>query len=172
MTRIRVGVSRCLLGDAVRYDGGHKRAEIVCEVLGRLFDLVPVCPEVAAGLGVPRTPVRLEEGEDRVRVVGVGGGPDVTGLLYGRSRELAAGLADLGGFVLKSRSPSCGVKGIPVFRPGGGEVAAFAAGMFAGILGRMYSEMPVVEESDLAEPRVLEDFVRRVRHYDRRRREG
>ena len=169
MVCIRVGVSACLLGDAVRYDGGHKRAEVVCEVLARLFELVPVCPEVAAGLGVPRPPVRLVKMGENIRVVGAENDSlDVTESLIGQSRALVSRLDGVCGFVLKSRSPSCGVTGVPVF-PGGGQGAGFAGmGVFVRVLRQTFPDLPLIEETELDDAVLLEDFVRRVREYHRR----
>ena len=171
MERIRVGVSRCLLGDAVRYDGGHRRDEIVCGALTRLFELVPVCPEVAAGLGVPRPPVRLvERGGGGIRVVGTeDDGLDVTEVLAGHSRALVSGLEGIGGFVLKSRSPSCGWVDVPVFHVDGNVAGFTAMGVFARALRQAFPDMPLIEETELNDAALLEDFVRQVRDYYRRK---
>ena len=172
MERIRVGVSHCLLGGAVRYDGGHRRHEIVCSVLARLFELVPVCPEVSAGLGVPRPPVRLVDGgSGNIRVLGAeDGGLDVTEVLAGRSLELVFTLAGVCGFVLKSRSPSCGAAGVPVFRRDGSDAGFAGSGVFARCLRQAYPGMPLIEEFELGDAARLADFVYLVRDYHGKRR--
>jgi uncharacterized protein YbbK (DUF523 family) len=169
--KIQVGVSRCLLGDAVRYDGGHKRHEVVCDILGRLFDLAPVCPEIAAGLGAPRPPVRLVEGAGGVIcVLGVEDeNLDVTDVLIEQSRALVSRLEGVSGFVLKSRSPSCGLAGVPLFQADGNEAGFAGMGVFARALRQTFPDMPLIEETDLDDAALLEDFVQRVRDYHRRK---
>lgn len=171
MERIRVGVSRCLLGDAVRYDGGHRRDEIVCGALARLFELVPACPEVAAGLGVPRPPVRLlDGGAGNIRVVGAEDGDwDVTEVLTDRSCALVFQLEDVSGFILKSRSPSCGVTGVSLFRSDGSGAGVATMGVFARALRQAFPDMPLIEETELGDAARLADFVQRVRDYHRRK---
>ena len=107
---IRVGVSACLLGEPVRYDGGHKRSAVLVELLGSRFRWVPVCPEMEIGLGTPREPVRLVGDLHGPRMLGVSTARDLTRPMteyaQRRARELAA--LDIAGYVLKSASPSCG----------------------------------------------------------------
>jgi uncharacterized protein YbbK (DUF523 family) len=169
--RIRVGVSRCLLGDAVRYDGGHKRDEVVCGVLARLFDLVPVCPEVAAGLGVPRPPLRLVEGgAGAIRVLGGEEGTwDATEVLAGHSRALVSRLAGVSGFVFKSRSPSCGLVGVPIFLADGSDAGLTGRGVFAQALREASPDLPLIEETALGDAMLLEEFIQGVREYSRRK---
>jgi uncharacterized protein YbbK (DUF523 family) len=176
-TRPRVGISSCLLGEKVRYDGGDKLEPVIPAALGPLVELVPVCPEVEAGLGVPREPVELVAGGARARVLGVESGADHTAALErataARLRELAA--LGLGGYVLKSRSPSCGLD-VPVFgahgrgrRDAGGEcddpdrhAAARGPGLFAAALLRAFPDLPVIEEGALRDPEARAAFIRRV----------
>lgn len=157
----KVGISQCLLGDEVRYDGGHKR-NFAVDHLGRAFSWVPVCPEVEAGMGVPREPVHLEVSPEGTRMVGNDSGTDQTDLVQGfvvRKMEDLAG-ADLRGFILKSGSPSCG-QSVEVK---GGESAP---GLFARALSDAFPALPVIEESDLEDSRQLQGFVERVFAFDR-----
>src|SRR5437870_10585264 len=110
---LRLGISACLLGQAVRYDGGHKRDPFLAEVLGRHVEWVPVCPEVELGLGVPREPIRLEGDPARPRLVAPGSGRDLTESMARLARRRCAELSrlDLSGYVLKTGSPSCGMEG-------------------------------------------------------------
>ena len=117
--RPRVGISRCLLGDEVRHDGGHKRDALLISTLGALVEWVPVCPEVEAGMGTPREAIDLIESDDgvpagqaRVCLLGVESRTDWTGRMTTWSAERVRTLADLDGYVLKSDSPSCGLQGV------------------------------------------------------------
>lgn len=152
---VRIGVSSCLLGDAVRYDGGHKRDSALERALGPWAQWVRVCPEVEAGMGVPRPPVRLEEREGRTRMVDPASGRDRTEAMtrYARERAQALSGQELDGYVLKSASPSCGLGSVKVFRRsanrGEWEVATGGTGLFAVELRRACPDLPVVEERGL-----------------------
>lgn len=161
---IRLGVSRCLLGDAVRYDGGHKRHAVVVDVLGAWAELVPVCPEVEAGLSTPRPPVELVRIGEVVRVRGVHDPElDVTDALDGLYGSVAPRLEGISGFVFKGRSPSCGLA-VPVHDLSGARVEV-AAGRFARAVLAACPGLPVAEETDLDDPDLLADFVARVRAF-------
>src|SRR2546426_11459453 len=112
MAPLRLGISACLLGHEVRYDGGHKRDPLLVETLGRFVEWVPVCPEVELGLGVPREPIRLEGNPAAPRLVAVNSRTDLTAamrrLAHARAQQLAR--LDLAGYVLKMDSPSCGME--------------------------------------------------------------
>lgn len=166
MSRLRIGISACLLGREVRYDGGHKRDRAVL-ALGRGVEWVVVCPELELGLGVPREPIRLEGRPGAPRLRAVKSGVDLTeamrGFAVARVRELEA--LRLAGFVLKSRSPSCGVAGVPVHLPRGGSPAPVGVGLFARALMARFPGMPVVEESGLADPRARREFLARARAF-------
>ena len=165
--RPRVGVSRCLLGDAVRYDGGHKHEPSLMADLGARVELIPVCPELEVGMGVPREPIQLVAGSGggRLRLVGVETGADWTDRMEAWAAERTAALRalDLSGFVLKARSPSCGPRNVPVT---GGEASA---GMFAAALMRLLPVLPVADEERLRDPSARADFLERVAAYQARR---
>jgi uncharacterized protein YbbK (DUF523 family) len=165
---IRVGISSCLLGNPVRYDGGHKLDRTLCDALGRLARWVPVCPEVECGLPVPREPVRLIGTPDAPRLVTVHTGVDHTDRLRAwiarRLEELAA--QDLRGFVFKSRSPSCGMPRITV-RPAGEGVPRTGAGLFARALMQRFPLLPVEDDARLADPGIRDGFVERLLAFDR-----
>jgi uncharacterized protein YbbK (DUF523 family) len=163
--RVRIGISACLLGREVRYDGGHKRDRSILASLGRRFELVPVCPELELGLGVPREPLRLEGGPDAPRLVFRHSRQDITRPMNAFARRRLRDLAttDLRGFVLKSRSPSCGLERVPLHQPGRrGAPALRGRGLFAGALRERFPSLPVVEEQQLHDRAGREDFVRRV----------
>lgn len=171
---IRIGASACLLGHAVRYDGGHRRSRSVAEDLAARFELVPVCPEVEAGLGTPRPAMRLIRAGGLLRVREVATLRDHTEALeaHARSRVAELGRLDLSGYVFKSGSPSCGIARVKVFReaaPGPDEEDApgpdeeeTGQGVFAAALQAALPLLPVAEEGDLDDPRRLEEFVERV----------
>lgn len=164
---IRLGVSACLLGESVRYDAGHKRNSFVADLLPRYFELVPVCPEVAIGLGVPRQPIRLEGSPEAPRAVGSRNPElDVTDALTGYGNHMAAELPDISGYVLKSRSPSCGMERVRVYARGGG-AARSGRGLYAAAFMAARPLLPVEEEGRLNDPVLRESFVERIYAYRR-----
>lgn len=174
MVRPRVGISRCLLGDAVRYDGGHKLDTVLIEVLGRHVEWVPVCPEVEVGMGTPREPIELvaasggvRSSEHRVRLVGVQSGRDWTDEMdrWRRERVAELGEANLSGFVLKSKSPSCGIDHVPL-RADEGIVRA-GRGLFAQALFEAMPHLPIEDEQRLHDARLCDAFLERVFAYER-----
>ena len=167
MTRIRIGISSCLLGQAVRYDGGHKHNGYITESLGEFFEFVPFCPEVAIGLGVPRPPIRLVAGKHGTRARGVKDvSLDVTDQLVAYAEKVAPKLTDVSGYILKKGSPSCGMERVKVYsatgKPGGN-----ASGVYAGTLMRRLPELPFEEEGSLMDPCLRENFIERVFVYHR-----
>ena len=160
-----VGVSRCLLGHAVRYDGDAKANSIVIEQLGDLFELVPVCPEVEAGLSVPRPPVQLSGSIDHPHLSGRDDPAlDVTDIMLAYCNSRPAELDQLSGFVFKSRSPSCGLDSTPVFIDGEC-VTETSTGLFARAMTALYPELPVIEESDLEAKDKYKQFIDDVCQY-------
>ena len=157
--RLRLGVSACLLGEPVRYDGGQKRHDVVCDRLGPTVEWVPVCPEAEAGLGVPREPIQLEDDLDSPRVRSVQSRRDVTDLLGGwaEKRLDTLDLPRLDGFVLKARSPSCEPRRGEVFR--GKVVLGHAPGLFAARLGERDPLLPTCHEEDLETPALRRHFL-------------
>jgi uncharacterized protein YbgA (DUF1722 family)/uncharacterized protein YbbK (DUF523 family) len=161
--KIRLGVSACLLGEAVRYDGGHKRDAFLTETLAPFVEWVSVCPELELGLGVPRDTLRLV-GEGRApRLVVERTGEDLTARMrrFARDRldELAA--LDLDGYVLKRASPSCGLFRVRVYGQTGAP-GAVGRGLFAGALVERFPALPVEEEGRLNDPAIRENFIERV----------
>ena len=168
---IRVGVSACLLGEEVRYNGGHTRARYLTDTLGQFFDFVPVCPEVEIGMGVPRPAVRLERDRGGIRMVDPVNDVDWTAAMTSNSRR-RVGIVDdeeLLGFVLKKDSPSCGAWRVRVYGRGGSP-SRDGRGLFAEALFDRYPLLPVEEEGRLNDPSLRENFVERVFAYRRLRR--
>ena len=167
---VRVGVSSCLLGSEVRWDGGHKRERFLTDVLAPFVEWVPVCPEVELEMGVPREPVHLERAGGELRMLGNRSGTDWTAPMRAfsekRARELAA--LELCGYVLKKDSPSCGMERV--------KVKAHAApgkrdgrGLFAEALMRHMPALPVEEEGRLNDAQLRENWIERVFAYRRLR---
>src|SRR5262245_9176177 len=167
---IRVGISSCLLGQEVRYDGGHKRAEFVMEAFGQSVEWVPVCPEVEAGFGTPREPVQLCRADGAIRLITVTTRRDLTAPMdeFVRRRLQELRLEELSGYILKANSPSCGPGQVKVFDRQGAVVES-GRGLFAEALLREFPDLPVEDEGHLSDPRLLQDFVRRVFAYARDR---
>jgi len=165
--RIRVGISSCLIGQEVRYDGGHKHNEYITRSLGQFFDFVPFCPEVAIGLGIPRPPIRLVKAGSAVQARGVND-PDlnVTEALLDYADKVAPRLRPLSGYILKKNSPSCGMERVKLYTPKG-MPAGTTAGIYAGRLQLLHPELPFEEEGRLMDPVLRENFVERVFVYHR-----
>lgn len=160
--RPRVGISRCLLGDAVRYDGESKANTIVLENLSQLFELVPVCPEVEAGLGVPRPPVRLTASIEDPRLTGRDDPDiDVTEIMADYCQHKPAELESLAGFIFKSRSPSCGLNSTPVFIDNQC-VTESSRGVFARSLCANYPDLVVIEDTELTDQTRLDRFIKDI----------
>lgn len=169
----RVLVSRCLLGDAVRYDGRDKRDARVLALSAQGLELVPVCPEVAAGLGVPRSPIRLVQVDPggAIRALGVDDASfDPSDALRAQARACAA-LPGIAGAVLKARSPSCALDDAQLFDVSGQPLGQ-AAGLFAATLLACLPGLPVAVESSLDDAGPVRDFVAAVFRYARHRAAG
>lgn len=159
----RVGVSACLLGDTVRYDGTHRRVDWLTGVLGRHVRFVAVCPEMEAGLGVPREPVRLEG--DPPRMIGFDSGRDATPAMTRVAQVRIRGFRrlDLAGYVFKKGSPSCGPDRVPWFTAGFSTPEDESGpGLFAGAVMREFPFMPAVDEDLLERPGMRTSFAVRV----------
>ena len=160
---IRLGVSACLLGEPVRFDGGHKRNEFLVDLLGNYVTWVAVCPEHEMGLSIPREPLRLEGEAGDPRLVTLHTREDLTERMKVWSAQRLTGLEgeDLDGFVLKNRSPSCGMERVKVYVSGPTSVRR-GTGLFARALMDRYPCLPVEEEGRLSDPALREHFVERI----------
>ena len=175
LRRPRVGISRCLLGDDVRYDGTHKRDDALMGAFGRHVEWVSVCPEVEVGMGTPREPIQLVARPDGVPsarelvwLIGVSSGRDWTGRMHAWARERVQALIplNLAGYIFKARSPSCGIHGVPVHD---GNVERGGRGLFAQALIDALPGLPVEDEEGLADPRARDEFLQRVLSHHARR---
>ena len=161
--RPRVGVSSCLTGERVRFDGGHKETAFVVGELAARVELVRVCPEVELGLGTPRPPVELVRDGARSRMVMVESRRDLTDAMEAFAVRRAEELATLGldGYVWKSASPSCGLTNVKIIDKRG-EVRREARGLFAAAVRARLPTLPMLEEIDLADAVCADEFLERV----------
>ncbi|MBM4032878.1 MAG: DUF523 domain-containing protein [Planctomycetes bacterium] len=159
-TKLRLGISACLLGERVRYDGGHKLDRLIAEVFGPFVEWVPVCPEAECGLGVPREPMRLEGDPASPRLITVRTRLDHTARILAWARQRVAELERecLCGFILKSKSPSCGLRRVPVY-PERGEPSMAGIGLFARTLIERLPLLPIEDDRRLHYPRLREKFI-------------
>lgn len=162
MSAMKLAVSSCLLGHEVRFDGGHKKAPFITQLLAKEFELVPVCPEVAIGLGVPRQTLRLVGDVDNPSVIGNRDTSlDVTSQLRVYGHEMAQRLSDICGYIVKKDSPSCGMERVRVYdeqqMP-----QRHGRGVYIAALMAQMPWLPVEEEGRLNDPVLRENFFERV----------
>ena len=165
MKKLKLGVSSCLLGESVRYNGEHKRDSTVIDLLGQQFEAVPVCPEVELGMGVPREPIRLVANDaSSERMVGSESGKDWTQAMvdFNSIKLEALRQQNLSGFIFKSRSPSCGPGNVPLHHE---QEKSSTVGLFAHALMQYFPSLPVIDEEALQDEIVRQDFVARVIQY-------
>lgn len=156
---IRIGISSCLLGQKVRFDGNHTQDHFITGTLSEVFDFVPVCPEVGIGMGVPRPTIRLIGPADAPRAIGVKDTSiDVTDKLIHYGKRTAAKLDDLSGYIFKSKSPSCGMKRVKLFNGTSGS-SKQGVGLYAREIMRALPLLPVEEEGRLGDPLLRDNFL-------------
>jgi uncharacterized protein YbgA (DUF1722 family)/uncharacterized protein YbbK (DUF523 family) len=163
MEKIKLGISTCLLGENVRYDGGHKLDRFLTDTLRQYIEYVPVCPEVECGLGVPRESMHLEGNPDSPRLVTIRTKQDMTDCMvqWAQKRVVQLEKKDLCGFIFKSDSPSSGMERIRVYNEKGIPVKK-GVGIFARIFMDHFSLLPVEDEGRLHDPELRENFIERI----------
>jgi uncharacterized protein YbgA (DUF1722 family)/uncharacterized protein YbbK (DUF523 family) len=163
MEKITIGISACLLGENVRYDGGHKHDRFLTDTLGKYVTYRPVCPEVECGLGVPRESMRLVDDPESPRLVTVRTRQDHTGRMvrWARQRVMELEKEKLCGFIFKSDSPSSGMERVKVYKDAG-MPQKNGVGVFARIFMEHFPLMPVEEEGRLHDPLIRENFIDRI----------
>jgi len=160
---IKVGISSCLTGQEVRFDGGHKQSKYCQQVLANHFDFEPICPEMAIGLGTPRRAIRLIKDEDIIRVVASDGSFDVTDKLNEFSEKTSSTLAHLSGYIFCAKSPSCGMERVTLYGTNNGQ--RDGVGVFAARVMKDHPLLPVEEDGRLNDPLLRENFITRVLAY-------
>jgi len=160
MEKIKLGISSCLLGKNVRYDGGHKLDSFLKDSLGKYMEYVPVCPEVECGLGVPRKSMRLEGEPDSLRLIITETRQDVTKRMvnWAQKRVIQLEKEDIRGFIFKSDSPSCGIKKVKIYNEKNMPVDA-GVGIFAQIFMKHFPSLPVQDEENLHDSGLRGNFI-------------
>jgi uncharacterized protein YbgA (DUF1722 family)/uncharacterized protein YbbK (DUF523 family) len=163
MQKIKLGISTCLLGENVRYDGGHKLDRFLTDTLGQYVEYLPVCPELECGLGVPRESMHLEGDPAFPRLVTIRTKQDLTDRMVRWAERRVSELEkeDLCGFIFKSDSPSSGMERIKVYTDKGMPVKK-GVGIFAGIFMNHFPLLPVEDEGRLQDPEIRENFIERI----------
>jgi uncharacterized protein YbgA (DUF1722 family)/uncharacterized protein YbbK (DUF523 family) len=163
MEKIKLGISTCLLGENVRYDGGHKLDRFLTDTLAQSVEYIPVCPEVECGLGVPRESMHLEGDPDSPRLVTIRTKRDMTDRMsqWALERVVALEKEDLCGFIFKSDSPSSGMERVKVYNEKGIPVKR-GVGIFARIFMQHFPLVPVEDEGRLHDPGLRENFIERI----------
>jgi uncharacterized protein YbgA (DUF1722 family)/uncharacterized protein YbbK (DUF523 family) len=165
MKKIRLGISACLLGEPVRFDGSHQWDRFITDTLGNYVEFVPVCPEAECGLGVPREAMRLVGNPEAPRLVTVRTKVDLTDRMLAWARKRVGELEQEGlcGFIFKSKSPSSGMERVRVYPEAGqGSPVTRGVGMFARIFMEHFPLLPVEEEGRLHDPVLRENFIERL----------
>lgn len=162
--RPKIAVSACLMGAEVRYNGGHKASRLCSHLLTDYFDVVPVCPEVAIGLGIPREPIRLVGHPAHPEAVGtVNHEFNVTQPLAEYGRKMAAELDDICGYIFMQKSPSCGLERVKVYHANG--ALPGGQGIYATAFCTRRPDLPVEEDGRLNDPVLRDNFLARVFAY-------
>jgi uncharacterized protein YbgA (DUF1722 family)/uncharacterized protein YbbK (DUF523 family) len=162
--RIPLGISACLLGEPVRYDGSHKHDAYLTDTLGPFVDYVPVCPEVGCGLSVPRESMHLVGTPESNRLVGVKSGIDYTDQMRSYCDRVIDDLRtrNLHGFIFRAKSPSSGLFRVPLYTREGSPTSQHTSGLFARAFVRAFPGLPCEEDGRLHDPAIRENFIERI----------
>ena len=166
---IKIGVSSCLLGEKVRWNGDHKQDRYVREILGNYFEYVPVCPEMEVGMGVPRETVALYGTLEEPKMISKKSKIDWTERMnrYLKDRINQLTRDELSGYIFKSKSPSCGIARVPVFSETDRSKARHGAGMFSNAFIKKFPLVPIEDEGRLNDAKIRESFIVRVFCFNR-----
>jgi len=171
--RPQIGISSCLLGNPVRFDGGHKNNKFIVESLQQHMNLIAICPEAEAGFGIPRPAIQLRNEDKTAKtqnirlVVSRDSAQDLTGQMNRYISSKMPALSDLDGFIFKKNSPSCGLFRVPVVMGDSGYRSKDGVGLFAAAFNQRYPLIPVEEEGRLNDKVLRENFFERVYAYRR-----
>ncbi len=160
---VKIGISSCLLGNKVRYDGCHSHDPSLIQAFGVFAEFVPVCPEFECGMPVPREAIRLEGGADNPVLVTRETGIDKTDMMktWIEKRLTELEKQHLCGFIFKGKSPSCGLSRVKVYGDDG-KMSRSGTGLFARAFARLFPRVPVKEAEQLQTPELRDDFIRQV----------
>jgi len=162
----KIAISACLMGAEVRFNGGHKESRLCSQALSEYFEFVPLCPEVAIGLGIPRQPIRLVGDPAHPQAVGsVDSSLNVSQPLQAYGVEMAAEHTDICGYIFMQKSPSCGLERVKVYQDGGRPAELSGRGIYAQAFCAAHPDLPVEEDGRLNDPVLRENFLTRVYAY-------
>lgn len=162
----KIAISACLVGEEVRFNGGHKESRLCSQALSEYFEFVPLCPEVAIGLGIPRQPIRLIGDPAHPQAVGsVDSTLNVSQPLHDYGVEMAAEHTDICGYIFMQKSPSCGLERVKVYQDGGRPAELSGRGVYAQAFCAAHPDLPVEEDGRLNDPVLRENFLTRVYAY-------
>lgn len=162
----KIAVSACLMGLEVRFNGGHKESRLCSQTLSEYFDFIPVCPEVAIGMGTPRAPIRLVGDPQQPHAVGsLDPNLDVTNALAAYGERMAGDLDGICGYIFMQQSPSCGLERVKVYQPQGRPAEHRGRGIYAQAFCSRHPDLPVEEDGRLNDPVLRENFLTRVFAY-------
>nr|WP_192867625.1 DUF523 and DUF1722 domain-containing protein [Thaumasiovibrio occultus] len=163
LMKINVGISACVLGEKVRFDGGHKMNRFAVDELSRFFNFQPVCPEMGAGMGTPRPTIRLLEKQGDIRLVSTRDtSVDFTDSMLGFTEKKLPSFEQLCGFLVCAKSPTCGMERVKLYMENGHTIPGGTTGLFTRELMKKYPWLPVEEDGRLHDPVLRENFVFRV----------
>lgn len=166
MSRPKIAISACLMGTEVRFNGGHKESRLCSRTLAEHFEFVPLCPEVAIGMGIPREPIRLVGDPQSPQAVGtVNPSINVTAPLAEYGEKMAGELNDICGYIFMQQSPSCGLERVKVYHDNGAPVNGGGRGIYAQAFCARHPDLPVEEAGRLNDPVLRENFITRVLAY-------
>lgn len=162
---VRIGISSCLLGQNVRYDGGNTENTYVTEELARQFEFVPYCPEVAIGMGIPRPPIQLVDCDGEIHALGIDNpAMDLSLPLSEYGKHVASEIHDLSGFIFKRNSPSCGINDVKVLTANN-HYELRGQGIFAQQIIQHLPSLPVIDEQQLMHKTLRQNFLENVKIY-------
>lgn len=169
MSKIKIGISSCLLGNQVRYDGQHKYDHFLVKSLGEFMEYIPVCPEVECGLPVPRDAMRLVGDSSNPRLITIKTKIDLTEQMkkWGEIKLNELSPENLCGFIFKANSPSSGMERIKIYPPAGGVAQKNGVGIFADMFMKKFPYLPVEDDGRLHDPAIRENFIERIFTYKR-----
>lgn len=163
--KIKIAVSSCLLGEAVRYDGTDKHIKYITEQVAAKYNLISFCPEMAVGMGVPRPPIHLVESGSTIKALGVADPScDMTQELSEYGQHVVAKYADICGYIFKKHSPSCGTKDVKVLNKQG-IYERRGVGIYAAKIIQSLPMLPVIDEEDFLDEKLRDEFLNKVKKY-------
>lgn len=164
--KIKIAVSSCLLGEAVRYDGTDKHIKLITELTAE-YTLVSLCPEMAVGMGVPRPPIHLVDVDDGVQVLVVDdSSKNMTRLLSDYGREVAKEYKDICGYIFKKNSPSCGTQKVKILNTNG-EYERRGVGIYAAEIMQALPALPVIDEEECLNKKMMSQFLHNIFLYSK-----